>query len=72
MYLVYQNPELQFITNSVYDEVHIHYNHLDSENAKQETMQLLELLHLDKVQTNILLKYQLDKTTSKCCYRPKF
>ena len=44
MYLVYQNPELQFITN--YDEVHIHYNHLDSENAKQETMQLLELLHL--------------------------
>ena len=50
MYLVYQNPELQFITNSVYDEVHIHYNHLDSENAKQETMQLLELLHLDKVQ----------------------
>ncbi|MCI2954134.1 energy-coupling factor ABC transporter ATP-binding protein [Staphylococcus caprae] len=49
MYLVYQNPELQFITNSVYDEVHIHYNHLDSENAKQETMQLLELLHLDNV-----------------------
>lgn len=49
IYLIYQNPELQFITNSVYDEVHIHYNHLDSENAKQETMQLLELLHLDKV-----------------------
>ena len=49
MYLVYQNPELQFITNSVYDEVHIHYNHLDSENAKQETMQLLEL-SFDKVQ----------------------
>ena len=28
MYLVYQNPELQFITNSVYDEINIHFNHL--------------------------------------------
>ena len=26
MYLVYQNPELQFITNSVYDEINIHFN----------------------------------------------
>jgi len=49
MYLVYQNPELQFITNSVYDEVHIHYNHLDPKNAENETIQLLELLHLEKV-----------------------
>ena len=61
MYLVYQNPELQFITNSVYDEVHIHYNHLDSENAKQETMQLLSYFIWIRFKTNILLKYQLDK-----------
>lgn len=52
MYLVYQNPELQFITNSVYDEVYIHYNHLDPENAEQETIQLLKLLHLDQVKNH--------------------
>lgn len=52
MYLVYQNPELQFITNSVYDEVYIHYNHLDPENAEQETTQLLKLLHLDQVKNH--------------------
>lgn len=49
MYLVYQNPELQFITNSVYDEVYIHYNHLDPKHANDETMDLLKLLHLDQV-----------------------
>ncbi|WP_367120865.1 ABC transporter ATP-binding protein [Staphylococcus capitis] len=52
MYLVYQNPELQFITNSVYDEVYIHYNYLDPENAEQETIQLLKLLHLDQVKNH--------------------
>ena len=52
MYLVYQNPELQFITNSVYDEIYIHYNHLDPENAEQETTQLLKLLHLDQVKNH--------------------
>ena len=52
MYLVYQNPELQFITNSVYDEVYIHYNHLAPENAEQETIQLLKLLHLDQVKNH--------------------
>lgn len=49
MYLVYQNPELQFITNSVYDEIYIHHNHLDPKNAEQKTMQLLQLLHLEQV-----------------------
>lgn len=34
MYLVYQNPELQFITSSVYDEVHIQYK--NKFNSKQE------------------------------------
>ena len=48
MYLVYQNPELQFITNSVYDEINIHYNHLDKEKSKQETEYLLKLLNLEK------------------------
>lgn len=47
-----KNPELQFITNSVYDEVYIHYNHLDPENAEQETIQLLKLLHLDQVKNH--------------------
>ncbi|PNZ32215.1 Duplicated ATPase component YkoD of energizing module of thiamin-regulated ECF transporter for hydroxymethylPyrimidine [Staphylococcus petrasii] len=49
MYLVYQNPELQFITNSVYDEINIHYNHLDRKAAENETQQLLKLLHLENV-----------------------
>ncbi|UDI78649.1 ABC transporter ATP-binding protein [Staphylococcus taiwanensis] len=49
MYLVYQNPELQFITNSVYDEVYIHYNHQEPAKAKEETMHLLKLLHLENV-----------------------
>ena len=49
MYLVYQNPELQFITNSVYEEINIHYNHLDKTKSKEETEHLLKLLHLEKV-----------------------
>lgn len=49
MYLVYQNPELQFITNSVYEEIFIHYNHLDSTHADEKTLQLLELLNLTNV-----------------------
>lgn len=49
MYLVYQNPELQFITNSVYDEINIHYNHLDRKAAEKETQELLKLLHLENV-----------------------
>lgn len=49
MYLVYQNPELQFITNSVYEEIFIHYNHLDSTHADEKTLQILELLNLTNV-----------------------
>lgn len=46
MYLVYQNPELQFITNSVYEEILINFS---GENAKQETNHLIELLNLEAV-----------------------
>ena len=36
MYLVYQNPELQFITNSVYEEIYIHYNHQEPSIAEKK------------------------------------
>ena len=36
MYLVYQNPELQFITNSVYEEIYIHYNHQEPSIVKMK------------------------------------
>ena len=49
MYLVYQNPELQFITNSVYDEINIHFNHLSKDQSDDETIQLLKLLDLENV-----------------------
>lgn len=52
MYLVYQNPELQFITNSVYDEIHIqNKNKFNStDEAKQQTESLLKTLNLTSVQ----------------------
>ena len=56
MYLVYQNPELQFITNSVYEEIYIHYNHQEP-SIENETMKLLKLLHLEAIKTNIHLNY---------------
>ncbi|MCU5745625.1 energy-coupling factor ABC transporter ATP-binding protein [Staphylococcus sp. SQ8-PEA] len=49
MYLVYQNPELQFITQSVYDEIHIQFSQKDKEQAKLKTEQMLELLNLSQV-----------------------
>ncbi len=49
MYLVYQNPELQFITNSVYDEINIHLDHLSKDQSDDETIQLLKLLDLQNV-----------------------
>ncbi|MDR5602490.1 ABC transporter ATP-binding protein [Staphylococcus coagulans] len=49
MYLVYQNPELQFIQNSVYDEIYINYHHMDSKNAKSRTSEMLALLDLEHV-----------------------
>lgn len=57
MYLVYQNPELQFITNSVYEEIYIHYNHQEPSIGENETMKLLKLLHLEAIKTNIHLNY---------------
>jgi hypothetical protein len=32
------------ITNSVYDEILIHFNHLDSSSAESKTLDLLDLL----------------------------
>lgn len=49
MFLVYQNPELQFITNSVYEEINIQYNHLDPKESDIKTTQLLQLLNLESV-----------------------
>lgn len=48
MYLVYQNPELQFITSSVYDEIHIQYkNKFNSrQEADAQTESMLETLNL--------------------------
>ena len=47
MYMVYQNPELQFMTNSVYDEIHIHYTRTYTPSeAKQKTLSMLSRLNL--------------------------
>ncbi|WP_412520096.1 ABC transporter ATP-binding protein [Staphylococcus simulans] len=46
MYLVYQNPELQFITNSVYEEIFINFS---GDTAKAETEKLIALLNLEAV-----------------------
>ncbi|MEB6169794.1 energy-coupling factor ABC transporter ATP-binding protein [Staphylococcus pseudoxylosus] len=53
MYLVYQNPELQFITSSVYDEVHIQYkNKLNSkQEATAQTESMLRTLNLLSVKS---------------------
>ncbi|MEJ7541186.1 ABC transporter ATP-binding protein [Staphylococcus intermedius] len=49
MFLVYQNPELQFIQNSVFDEIWVNYHHMDPEHAKSMTEEMLELLDLKHV-----------------------
>lgn len=49
LYLVYQNPELQFIENSVYDEVYVNYYHQHQASAQDKTLQMLELLQLKHV-----------------------
>ncbi|GGB08741.1 ABC transporter ATP-binding protein [Macrococcus hajekii] len=48
-YLVYQNPELQFIQNSVYDEIYINYFHQDKTTAIEKTEHMLQLLQLRHV-----------------------
>ncbi|EGQ1306463.1 ABC transporter ATP-binding protein [Staphylococcus pseudintermedius] len=49
MFLVYQNPELQFIQNSVFDEIWVNYHHMDPEHAKAKTAEMLALLDLEHV-----------------------
>lgn len=53
MYLVYQNPELQFITHSVYDEIYIQYKNKNRSTveAERETQNMLEILNLQAVKT---------------------
>lgn len=46
MYLVYQNPELQFITNSVYEEIFINFS---GDHAKDATEELIKMLNLEAV-----------------------
>ncbi|TDM02262.1 ABC transporter ATP-binding protein [Macrococcus carouselicus] len=49
LYLVYQNPELQFIQNSVYDEIHVNYYHQHKKTAQEKTTAMLEMLQLAHV-----------------------
>lgn len=46
MYLVYQNPELQFIQGSVYDEIFFNFQFLDKSRAGERTSNLLKQLNL--------------------------
>ncbi|MCU7556926.1 ABC transporter ATP-binding protein [Macrococcus capreoli] len=46
LYLVYQNPELQFIQSTVYDEIYFNYQFLDEATAETETIALLTTLQL--------------------------
>ncbi|MGV3243652.1 ABC transporter ATP-binding protein [Staphylococcus sp. 11261D007BR] len=50
MFLVYQNPELQFIQNSVFDEIFINYSNTDKSIAKERTNDMLKWLDLEHVQ----------------------
>ncbi|AVQ32709.1 ABC transporter ATP-binding protein [Staphylococcus muscae] len=49
MYLVYQNPELQFIQNSVYDEIFVNYEYMNPQHADEQTTAMLALLDLAHV-----------------------
>lgn len=46
MYLVYQNPELQFIQSNVYDEIFFNFQFKDKVYAEKQTIELLQLLNL--------------------------
>lgn len=48
-FLVYQNPELQFITNTVYDEIYVQYSNYSSTEAQQKTEEMLKELNLEQV-----------------------
>ena len=48
VYPVFQNPELQFITHRVYDEIYINMEHRYDENlAKQKTEDILKMFSLE-------------------------
>ena len=49
MYFVYQNPELQFIEISVFNEIMINFSHQDKNTAYEKTNEMLNLLKLDHV-----------------------
>lgn len=49
VYLVYQNPDLQFITNSVYEEIYIQYKDMTKTQAETATADMLETLDLTRV-----------------------
>lgn len=49
MYFVYQNPELQFIEMSVYDEILINFSHQNTKTAQVKTEEMLKLLRLEHV-----------------------
>ena len=53
MYLVYQNPEIQFIANSVYKEIFIQNkaNYPSISEAEEKTIQMLKMLNLEDVQS---------------------
>lgn len=46
IYFVYQNPELQFIETSVYNEIFINYAYQDKQTAHAKTEDMLALLKL--------------------------
>jgi energy-coupling factor transporter ATP-binding protein EcfA2 len=48
-FLVYQNPELQFITNSVYNEIYVQYSNYSDTEAQQKTEAMLQELNLTEV-----------------------
>ncbi|EKU47748.1 ABC transporter ATP-binding protein [Staphylococcus massiliensis] len=51
IYLVYQNPELQFIQNSVYKEIYINFQYQNPEKAHEKTKEMIQLLRLQHVES---------------------
>ncbi|WP_323702767.1 ABC transporter ATP-binding protein [Mammaliicoccus sp. Dog046] len=49
IYFVYQNPELQFIEMSVYNEIYINFAFQDKATAQERTIEMLQLLKLEHV-----------------------
>ena len=51
IYYVYQNPELQFVMNTVFEELYINTYNGQKEQATKQTEDMLKLLKLDHVKT---------------------